>query len=233
MSEKWIVVEGAGDKSFIQGFLRKIGKPDVKPYPPKEIGGTGNGVSNVIKYIDLLISKIEAGEVSEAAILVDADYPESNGGFAARRGEITNKLALTGYVIPPWTSNENPAGEIFHPKSEINNLIPIGLFIMPNHHADGMLEDLLKSMITSEQQSRLLQHAVASTDTLPNKLFNTHLHLSKAEIGSFLAWQKEPSAPIGKAIKEDIFSVDAPGCARLKDWLDLVFSPPNNNTNIT
>ncbi len=61
MSKKLILVEGAGDKAFIRGILNKMQIPDVEIAPPLELPADaegkkyGNGVSNVIKYISVLV----------------------------------------------------------------------------------------------------------------------------------------------------------------------------------
>lgn len=137
-----IQVEGKGGKEFSLGLLAKLGKKGVRPTPPNESSTLGNGGDNVIKYIPQLIAAIEADEVTHAAIVVDADHTTNNGGFAARRHQIAEVLASSGFVN--LEQNGTAAGEIFtHP----TNPAAIGLFILPNHQDDGMLEDLLKEMV--------------------------------------------------------------------------------------
>jgi hypothetical protein len=215
-----IVVEGRGDQSFIEGFLAEIGKSAVKPFPPKELklGVWGNGIDNLLKVIPLLINKIRAQDINQAGILVDADFAGENGGFSLRRQQITEALAKEGYAIP--LPEDNSAGELFfHP----NELAPIGLFIMPNHKDDGMLEDILKNMVNKNPYIQVLQHAKNVVQALNPKLFNDPLHISKAEIGTFLAWQKRPPADVKICLTNKIFDANTPAAELLKKWIDTVF----------
>jgi hypothetical protein len=215
-----ILVEGVGDADFVIGFLAKVGKTGVGAFPPKPLGGSGNGVGNVISIIPLLINKILTGDFTKAAIVVDADYTGINGGFVARRAEIVNKLSDAGYVVPPMPATGSPPGEIFiHPSGQA----PIGLFIMPNHHDDGMLEDLLKQMVVDAPCSALLQHAVNVVSAPPAKFFNLAIHSSKAEIATFLAWQKRPPAHVNVCVEQDIFLATSPAANDFLQWVNRVF----------
>lgn len=215
-----ILVEGLGDVDFLSGFLRKIGKQNVSPFPPKPLGATGNGVSHVISTIPLLINKILAGEITKAAIVVDADYAGVNGGFLARRTEIATRLVAAGYIVPPVPVIGVPPGEIFvHPAGHAS----IGLFIFPNHKDDGMLEDLLKAMVADPQYAAVLQHAITVVNDPPAKFFNPVLHTAKAEIGTFLAWQQRPPAYTGVCIDKDIFLATSPAANDFSQWINTVF----------
>jgi hypothetical protein len=211
-----------GDKNFIEGFLAAIGKKSVESFPPKELGVRGNGVDNVCKAIPLLVNKILDGTYTNAGILVDADFAGTtqHSGFILRRKQITDLLAKSGYVITPMPGSGDPPGErFFHPDGHA----PIGLFIMPNHNDDGMLEDILKGMIDAVPYTVVFQHAKGVVQALENKLFDDRLHISKAEIGTFLAWQKRPPAEIKACISSKIFNVGTPAGNLLKRWLEDVF----------
>lgn len=213
-----ILSEGMGDQDFVIKLLAKIQKSGIECFPPKALGSTGNGVPNVIRMIPVLVNKILSNDISKAAIIVDADYTGINGGFTLRRQQVTTELAKFGFVIHPFDPSK-PPGEIFyHPTLE-----PMGLYIFPNHSDDGMLEDLLKKMVSEQKQVDLLSHAVQSVANLPHKLFNTTLHTSKAEIGAFLSWQHKPPAYTGVCVDEDIFDANAPSCAPFIQWLNSVF----------
>lgn len=217
---KLLLVEGLGDQSFVEGFLSVIGKPDITPFPPKQLGGPSNGVSNVLKVIPLLINQILSGTTSEAGILVDADTTGVNGGFTLRRQEITSALQSAGYTIPAAPLPGTPPGELFtHPAGHAS----IGLFILPNHRDDGMLEDVLKNMVTSAPYSGLLQHATTVVGALTPKLFNDPLHRSKAEINTFLAWQNPPPAQVRACVTSQIFDATSPAATNLVHWLNMVF----------
>lgn len=215
-----ILVEGTGDQDFIGGLLKEIGKTGVEPFPPRQLGGPSNGINNVIKMIPVLMNLILDGTTTKAAILIDADYTGHNGGFAARRKQVTDLLAIEGYVIPVIPTVNADIGEVFnHPDGRT----AIGLFILPNHKDDGMLEDMLAGMVTDEPYRGLLNHAKAVVNSLPITLFNLILHTSKAEVGTFMAWQKKPPAHAGACVRDSIFNANAPASADLLNWIHRVF----------
>jgi hypothetical protein len=217
---KVILVEGLGDADFITNFTRAIGKGDIEPFPPKNLGRNGNGISNVIAAIPLLLNKILAGDITKAAIVVDADYTGINGGFSVRRTQVAAHLSAAGYMIPVSPTPGAPPGEIFtHPDGRA----PVGLYILPNHNNDGMMEDLLKQMVLNSPYDAVLQHAIATVGALPTKLYNPTLHTAKAEVGTFLAWQDKPPAFVGGCVQQGIFQANAPAAQDFLNWINLVF----------
>jgi hypothetical protein len=212
-----ILVEGPGDEDFIKGFLKKIGKQDVEVFPPKHLGGSGNGINNVLGFIPVLINQLRTGIIDKAAIVVDADYTGINGGFSIRRKQITDLLAVDGYAIPVNPPAQAGRGEIF-----FNSLgqEPIGLFILPDHQNDGMLENFLKTLVVDSPYTAVLEHATATVGALPNVLFNQQLHTAKAEIGTFLAWQRRPPSYASICLLDNIFDASAASAQDFVSWVN-------------
>jgi len=48
-------------------------------------------------------------------------------------------------------------------------------------------------------------------------------HLMKAQIHTWLAWQKEPGKPMGLAIKKKYLSGNAPHAQLLMEWIKQLF----------
>ena len=209
-----ILVEGPGDQDFINSLLKKLGINNVTSFPPSRLSGLGNGISNVIKNIPVLVRELSAGTYASAGILVDADYAGINGGFVSRRQEITDELLANGYSIDGSFAG---IGDRFLDGA---SSLPIGLYVLPDHSNDGMLEDLIKTMVTSTDQVSLLSQACIAVSGVTPKLFRTDIHQSKAEVNTFLAWQKKPPAYFGTLVEENHLDETVPSCGEIIRWIN-------------
>jgi hypothetical protein len=99
---------------------------------------------------------------------------------------------------------------------------PVGVWIMPDHQHDGMLEDFVQSLVTAQEQQAILQHAQSSIDTLPHQLFDAELRTAKATVCTWRAWQKEPGASLGQALKNGL--LDRTKAVDFENWLKKVFA---------
>ncbi len=218
MSRHVLLVEGNDDQDFFKTYCELIGITSVEVIPPKNLNAsTGDGWSNLVKNLPILLGQIKAGDVDKLGIVLDADYPpDNNGGFSKRYQLITDELTKFGYSIPHKPSLNN--GEAFtHP----DGLPSVGLWIMPDHQSNGMLEGFVEGMVSNATQISLLKHAESSINSLPDTLFNKSLHLTKAKIFTWRAWQKRPGIPLNKALQEGI--LDCSKSATFENWLRRTF----------
>lgn len=205
MSRPILLVEGAEDRDFFVALLKRCSLPDVEVSPPnKALPGSalGNGWTNVLKVLPQLLDDMKQEDGPERlGVVIDADYadyPDSNGGFSQRHAKVAAILSSHGY-----RESEKPSGRgtVFeHP----DGLPPVGLWIMPDHADDGMLEDFLNRAVTHPNQRLLLDHGQQAIANLPVILFNQTLHSSKALISTWRAWQKKPGASLGQCVKDDL-----------------------------
>ena len=149
-----LLVEGNDDQDFFKAYCELIGKSNVEVIPPKTLDiSSGDGWSNLVKNLPVLLGQIKAGDVEKFGIVLDADYPPNNkGGFSNRFQLVTDKLAEFGYIIPKKPSHKT--GDIF---THSDGLPSIGLWIMPDHQGDGMLEDFVVGMVLDATQISLLK----------------------------------------------------------------------------
>jgi hypothetical protein len=218
MSKRVLLVEGATDKMLLKAVLSQSNILDIEIYPPKDLGAKGNGISNVMKLLPVILGKIQSEDFDNFGILVDADYQGINGGFQLRRQEVETVLAAAGYSrninVPPTLF-----GDVFtHPTN-----IPIHLGILPDHASDGMVEHMLANSVSTGNQANLFAYAQSSINSLPTVLFNNSLHLKKAEIATLLAFQQSPGCDAGIGVKSGTFDLTAPDFAKIVSWLRLVF----------
>ena len=218
MGMKTLLVEGSDDQDFFSVYCDLLSVENVNVIPPKALNSsTGDGCGNLIANLPILLNQIKAGDVDRLAIILDADYPpNNNGGFDKKFKLIADQLIQFGYIVPKKPKNKT--GVVF---THSDGLSPIGLWVMPNHQDDGMLEDFVENMITDVTQVDLLRYAEKSIASLPTTLFNKKLHLVKAKVFTWRAWQKRPGICLSKALQDGI--LDRSRSVNFEDWLKKVF----------
>ena len=218
MGQYALLVEGNDDQDFFKAYCELIGIANVMVIPPKTLDtSTGDGWTNLIRNLPILLSQIKDGNVDKLGIILDSDYPpNNNGGFDKKFHLVADKLTTFGYIIQDKPRHK--LGEIFtHP----DGLPSVGLWIMPDHQSNGMLEGFVENMVSDAAQISLLKHAEKSIDNLPTKLFDKALHLTKAKIFTWRAWQKRPGIPLNKALQDGI--LDRSKSVNFENWLKQVF----------
>lgn len=218
MGRSVLLVEGSDDQDFFNAYCELVGIKKIDVIPPKVVNpSTRDGCGNLVANLPILLNQIKAGDVDNLGIVLDADYPpDNNGGFDKKFQLIANKLTGAGYNIPPKPRHK--FGQIFtHP----DGLPSIGLWIMPDHQSDGMLEGFVEGMISDGTQISLLNHAGLSIKSLPATLFNSKLHLTKAKVFTWRAWQKSPGISLSRALKDSI--LDRSKSVNFENWLKQVF----------
>ncbi|ANE56182.1 DUF3226 domain-containing protein [Methylomonas sp. DH-1] len=219
MSSWKLLVEGKDDQDFFNALCSLvIGKNKIDIFPPKTLDiNSGDGWSNLIKNLPLLLNQLKNGDIDKLGIILDADYPpENSGGFQERYKKVTEKLAEVGYTIPNTPKFQK--GDIFNHPDGLPN---IGLWIMPDHKNDGMLESFIESLITDTTQASLLQHAEQAISNLPTVLFKPQLHTSKAKVFSWRAWQDKPGSSLARALYKNI--LDRNQASSFEAWLTDTF----------
>lgn len=88
---------------------------------------------------------------------------------------------------------------------------------MPDNGATGSLEAFLSSLVPTGDP--LWPLAQRSTDQAKNlgARFSDASH-PKAELHTWLAWQKQPGRPFGTALTARYFQHDAPAAQAFVDW---------------
>jgi hypothetical protein len=214
-----LLVEGQGDVDFFEALLRKmqlLEKIDIRP--PKSYGETTNTVSHFPRLMNLILKRIQQDEIQHFGIIADADYT-GGGGFQNRWNQITSPLKEYGYRIPEKPPKLAYSGSIFrHP----DGLSPVGLWLMPDHKHNGMLEDLIESAINEKEKDLLLKKAKNCLEELPVKLFSDY-HRTKARIYTWLAWQKRPGQTLDVTVNGNLINLESLEMKGFISWLHNVF----------
>ncbi|CAM2068335.1 DUF3226 domain-containing protein [Sulfidibacter corallicola] len=223
-----LLVEGQGDVLFFQALLRREGLLDVVDIePPRSFGFPSDSVSLFPKLIEILVGKrMSTGNLDYLGVVADADHT-SGGGVDSRWSAITEALKKQRYRIPKNMPKLANTGSIF---KNTDGLPPVGLWLMPNHANNGMLEDLILGAADREnpEQSSLLNYADRVVTDLPTRLFGS-THESKAKTYSWLAWQKRPGQTLDVAINGELLDAENTSLKGLVAWLHQVFPGLSRN----
>lgn len=231
-----LYVEGPDDQRIFKKILTDMRLSDgVDVNPPskaKDAQKTGNGVANLITSLDKVITGFKERRDNRLAIVVDADYFDEinnkEGGFLKRRNKIRDIISRNGYDVPEYSSSNKMKGEVFQCRGA--DMPPIGLWIMPNHHDDGMMEDLIIDCINHENSAAkiLTNHATPAIERLvldseiESHLFDKNKHLNKIKFETWIKWQK------GHVFEKDgILDMEHENIKNIKDWLKRVFIDDN------
>lgn len=82
-----LLVEGKNDQDFFHAFCTLvIGENKIDIFPPKSLDtNSGDGWSNLINNLPILLNQLRSGDTEKLGIILDADYPPDNsGGFHDR-----------------------------------------------------------------------------------------------------------------------------------------------------
>lgn len=215
---KILLVEGESDRGFYEALSKRlmIELDEVKICTPKSVGEK-NSKQGVLHALPTYLQQLADGTIERLAVVVDADSYETGGlGFLKTLSQLIDVLAPYKFVRDSAVS----PGLIFNHSDGLNSF---GAWIMPDNLNDGMLEDWIKSSIHPDEML-LMTHAQASIKTIPAAPKFKPMHLIKAEVATWLAWQTKPEHGLYKAAEEDgLLNVKAQLFLNFHIWLDRVF----------
>jgi hypothetical protein len=182
-----LLVEGDADRGFFEALCRKLDiSVDVRVATPKDTGGDYNTKQGVLNHLTLvLLQQLEDGQLERVGVVVDADRQEHGTGYEKTLRQFSASLSPCGYCCDPASKS----GLIF---SHNDGLADLGLWIMPNNNDDGILEDWVKQCV-HPGESGLYQYGESSIDAIPGGPKFQPWHRTKAEVATWLAWQKNRS----------------------------------------
>lgn len=195
-------VEGPDDAQLMYHFLKRHHIEEHIKIENK------NGVENVLKVLKLAL---KVGEPQRLGIIVDADED-----LQQRWQSFSAILTEAGYTtLPPAPTNN---GTIIIQE----DLPDIGIWLMPDNQAIGMVEHFVSALIPPgdvlwPMAGDIVQKVIAA------KCNFALVHQIKAEMHTWLAWQEEPGKPMGQAITKRYLDANAPHGQKLVAWLRQLF----------
>lgn len=218
-AKKILLVEGEVDKGFFAEICKNLNlNASVIVAPPKDLGGTHNTKSGVINHLkNALLPQLADGSMTHIAAVVDADYVAHGSGYTNTLDRLSGVLAPFGFTLETGQAENN--GLCF---KNSDGLADFGLWIMSQGRHEGMLEDWIKSCVDEDEQE-LFQHAANVVQQLANPKFPNH-KVSKAEVATWLAWQKEPGHGLYHLVTKGLLNRQRPLFVELEQWLETVFA---------
>jgi hypothetical protein len=202
-----LLVEGDDDEDVVIHLWRTYSRQRVFEIKNK------HGVERVFEETDSTL--VDGNADICIGIVVDADLD-----LKEKWQRVTDILQRASYktdIIPPIP---DPKGTVieqdFKPK--------FGVWIMPDNEIErGYLEDFLSFLVPENDVT--WEQAKGCISNLQNKPFirqNVN-HTIKAEILTYLAWQKEPGKPFGAAIAEKYLKSETAQAQNFVNWLKRLF----------
>lgn len=98
-----------------------------------------------------------------------------------------------------------------------------GVWVMPNNTSQGMLEDFLRHLVPDESGA-IWQFATECVDAARTKGALCHeIHLPKARLHTYLAWENPPGERIGAAISKKFLNPHAQTAAVFVSWFKRLY----------
>ena len=202
-----LLVEGNDDEDVVKHLWRTYTRQRVFEIKNK------HGVEQVFEETDSTL--VDGNSDICLGIVIDADL-DLNEKWQ-RVMDILQRASYDLANIPPIP---DAPGTVI--KQEFKPIF--GVWIMPDNQIErGYLEDFLSFLVPANDVT--WEQAKKCIDNLQSKPFirqNVN-HTIKAEILTYLAWQKEPGKPFGAAIAERYLQPNTPEAQNFVNWLKRLF----------
>ena len=217
MARTILLVEGSNDEHVMKHICGKRNVPDLDEIRPH---------GSVERLLEAFPVQLKASaEDDVVGVVMDADAE-----IGTRWREVRGALADAGYQdVPVQPAVDGTVLESVE-AAEGRRLPRAGIWIMPDNRTGGIMEDFLRFLIPP--QSVLFDHVERSLDAIPaaERRFRP-VAKPKATIHTWLAWQREPGMPLGRAISARFLDPDVSQVDVLVGWLMRLFfvqsgSPP-------
>lgn len=216
-----LLVEGVADKNFFEHLCRKLHiNSSVIVSSPRDFGGNYDTKGAIFNTLPTLLDQMADGHLIHLAAIVDSDAPQNGGGQVATLDRFASLVGTYGF------DQRHKVGEgggfLFH---HVDGLSPVGLWLMPDNKTDGTIEDFVKASLVDSQRARFANAATAVAKSERPFAFKP-THLVKAEIATWMAWQKVPGQGIFACVRDELVDLEKDEFKRLILWLQRSFPSP-------
>lgn len=229
MHAKVLHVEGPDDKQVVYQFCNRRGIDNLAFFDVEDVinAKAGRAVAEdgreKPRGFEALRARVEAelkADRKTIGIVVDADTDMPSRWQSLRDVLVRHQEQREPRQFVP--EHLEPGGLVVESKAWWQKRC--GVWVMPDNARGGMLEDFLLGLIPDGDV--LLSHARQAIATLPKMEFR-HEHRAKAEVHTWLAWQREPGTPLGLALTRRYLDADHALAQRFHDWLVALFEIPS------
>lgn len=207
-----LYVEGADDFHVICALARRGGVSWTNDDPGIPFAPKTSGDKDAIKQAR---TAVKAGTHRRVGLVVDANGDPEARWATIRAAFAEFEAAPFGFTLPATYPTEGVVAE-GHERSFV------GVWMMPGDNRPGAVESFLDSLVP---RTELWSHAVEATHAARAKgaLFPDK-DLLRAQLRAWLAWQKTPGAPYGRAIDSGYLASTSPQADALVAWFRRLFS---------
>lgn len=214
--ERLLVVEGEEDEKFFKALLRHSGINGVA------VRSNPSGKGNSINTFKASLIKQTTASKARVGVVLDADYPQFAGGYGSTVAGING--VLSGLSWNPLTRRPGNQGH-----ASTNAKYPgvqCGVWITPDNATDGYIEHMLLAEHVGAESARIQYAKGACAAALGSGHgFPTQAHhVTKAELGTWLAWQDAPRMSFAIALERSLFDTTKPTFVSLVGWLRWMYA---------
>ena len=203
-------MEGETDKSVIPYLMEANGVewPDP-PHSPVFIAPYGS-VDEILKP-EVIRVEIGVSGLDALGVVVDA-----NGDAAARWDEVKTWCSNEFFDLPEQIPAEGL--EVVHSDGP-----RFGVWIMPDNRLTGMLEDFLVRLIPDDSRPLYDLATNSVADAKRNGAPFRDVHVRKAEIYTWLAWQDPPDLRLHEAVEHTVLDPARAESRTFVNWFRSLF----------
>lgn len=199
-----LIVEGYTDLNTVVGVMRKHAEwPDTKAHAPVWIS-RGGSVKEIL-HNENVEAMVTAKGLRNLGLMVDANS-SCEGRYESIRGRFVE-------YFPTMPERISPHGLIV----ENADGIRLGVWIMPDNHSSGAVEDFLIGLVP-EGSKILMERTINHVESMHNISPFRRSHVHKARLYSWLALQDPPTMDPLKALYTGALDAKHPTATEFVNW---------------
>jgi hypothetical protein len=212
-----LLVEGDNDIHVISNLaiVKKI-PPFLGIKSKEEFENKVVEIAQSISKIKPLLKTVLADEdLKTVGVIIDADDKPTQSAWDSL------KVVLVDFGYKNIPNKLNDEGIIL-----IEEGMPkFGLWVMPDNVSEGYLEHFYEHLIHPNDEFLQLAKQITEGFITENKNRFSKIAKQKADINTWLAWQKNPELPMGLAIRanKDLLNLEHPIVEKFINWLRNLF----------
>jgi hypothetical protein len=198
-----LLVEGSDDQHVVWAICEKF--QVAQTFDVVDCGGKD-------QIIEQIPTRLKQSGLKTLGIILDADTD-----LISRWASVRGLFSTQGFTLAVDMPSQ---GLVVGDQDQVR----IGIWLMPNNQATGMLEDFIRFLVPDGD--RALPFAEGSFTQLETEKINSYPahYRAKALIHTWLAWQADPGTPLGLAITKRYLTTEGILCQQFVDWLNLLFN---------
>jgi hypothetical protein len=217
-----LILEGTNDLHVISNLLVAknldiTGYEDDERYR-KSFIGIGNGKKGALKALKVAL---KTEELDRIGVVIDADFSETSNPVDDTWQSISRILTANGYQNVP--NQPNSSGTIVQEDGKAQ----VGIWIMPDNLNQGYLEHFFEQLIVENDAFLIEAHQITEGFIAAERHRFSPVHLQKAKINTWLAWQKSPELSMGLALRDysqmGFINLENAVSNQFFNWLNLTF----------